>query len=70
MLRQLPQNNIEEQMPQLLQDEVRDAINKMKKGNAPGIDGSTTELLQGGGETVVRAMHTLVTKIQQVDDIP
>src|SRR6218665_328383 len=49
-----------EQMPQTLQDEVRDAINTMRKGKAPGIDGITTELLQGG---VVKTMHTLVTKI-------
>ena|SRR6218665_1059643 len=62
VLTQLLINNTEEQMPQFLQDEVRDAVNKMKKGKAPGIDGITTELLQGGGgETVVKAMHTIVT---------
>ena len=57
-------------MPTFLQEEVRDAVNKMKKDKAPGKDGITTELLQGGGETVVKGMHTLVTKIQQEEEIP
>ena len=70
ILTELSINNTEEQMPQFLQEEVRDAINKMKKDKAPGIDGITTELLQGGGEAVVKAMHTLVTKIQQEEEIP
>ena len=31
---------------------------KIIKENAPGMDGVTTELLQGGGETVVKAIKS------------
>jgi len=52
-------------MPNVLQDEVRYAINKMKQDRAPGIAGITTKLLQGGEKAVFKAMHILVTKINK-----
>jgi len=52
VLTRLPINNTEKQMPKFLQYEVRYDMNTMPTVKAPGIDEITTELLQGGGETI------------------
>lgn len=49
---------------------VRDVINKVKIDDASGMDVFTKDLLQGGGETIDKAIHALFfTNIQQEKDI-
>jgi hypothetical protein len=69
-LDEIPINNKDEDMPDFMESEVKAAISNMKKNKSPGFDGITTELLQGGGETIVKAMHTLVNKIHHEEQIP
>lgn len=39
-------------MPSL--DEVKEAINKMKGGKAPGVDGVSLDILKADGEPIVK----------------
>lgn len=41
----------------------------MNENKAPGMIRITAKLLLGGREVVVKAMHTVVTKIQQEEEV-
>lgn len=58
VLTELPVNSTEEQISKFLKEEVRNAINKMKKNNTPGRGRITTKVLQGEREKAVKATHT------------
>lgn len=44
-------------------------MHKIKQDKSPGLNGVTTNQLQGAEEPVVKAMHTLVAEIQQEQKI-
>ena len=54
----------------ILYAEVEGAINTLKRNKSPGSDGITAELLQAGGEQLVRQMHTLCNKAWKEGTIP
>ena len=47
----------------ITRDEIRNAIHKLKKGKAAGIDSITIELLRAGGDVTTEVLYELFTKI-------
>jgi hypothetical protein len=61
--------NVEE--PQdILYSEVKEAIRTLKKNKSAGADGITAEMLQAGGEPLVRHIHRLCNKAWHEGTIP
>ena len=54
----------------ITRDEIRNAMHKMKKGKAAGIDSITIELLRAGGDVTTEALYELFTKIWDKEEIP
>ena len=54
----------------ILCSEVQDAIHTLKINKSPGSDAITVEILQAGGEQLVRQMHKLGNKAWDVGTIP
>jgi len=52
------------------EDEISKAVNKLKTNKAAGLDGIPAELLQCGGETVVKGMTQLFNTIWHTEDVP
>jgi len=50
--------------------EINKAINKLKKNKAAGLDGIPAELLQYGGEAVVKELTQLFNTIWHTEDVP
>jgi hypothetical protein len=50
--------------------EVKEAIDKIKKGKAPGLDDIPIELWQCGGEESTRVLHRLVCKVWELGKWP
>jgi hypothetical protein len=63
-------NNEDEDEPDLLVEEVRAAISKLKTRKAPGVDGIEGDLIRNGGETMVKVMHKICSKIWQTGTFP
>jgi hypothetical protein len=51
--------DMEEETPEIMAEEVKYAMNLMKKGKSPGEDGIQLEMLQLGGEEVVKILTRL-----------
>ncbi len=51
--------------PSILYSEVKNAVNHLRKGKAPGIDNIPAELIKESGEEGLRVMHMLCNKIWQ-----
>ena len=51
-------------------DEISKAVNKLKKNKAAGLDGLPAELLQYGGEAVVKGLTQLFNTIWHTEDVP
>ena len=60
----------EEQEPEVLRDEVRRAVNKLKNNKAPGMDNISSEMLKAGGETTVTVLKSIIDKIWENGDWP
>ena len=58
-----PDLNFEHQEPIPLLEEITSAIEQLKSGKSPGLDGIPAELLKHSGEAGVAAIHHLCTKI-------
>ena len=54
----------------ITRDEIRNAMHKMKKGKAAGIDSITIELLRAGGDIITEVLYELFTKIWDKEEIP
>src|SRR3984885_5551804 len=57
VLEELPVNNKEEQMMNIMRSEVETAIKNLKRKKAPGEDTITAEMIQAGGQCSVEMMH-------------
>ena len=53
----------------ITRDEIRNAMHKMKKGKAAGIDSITIELLRAGGHVTTEVLYELFTKIWDKEEI-
>ena len=53
----------EEYEPEVMMDEIRAAIKKLKNNKSAGLDGVTAEMLKAGGETVVKALKVIIDDI-------
>lgn len=60
----------DEHEPDILESEVRAAIDKIKQRKAPGIDGIEDELIKNGGDAMVRIMHKICDKIWATGEFP
>ena len=49
MLEELPENNRQERMLDILEEEIAAAIKNLKRKKAPGEDNITAEMIQAGG---------------------
>ncbi len=56
-----PSNDSDEPCP--TEDEVETAIKKLKKYKACGVDGVYGEMLKAGGDTMVKILHRLFTRV-------
>jgi L-rhamnose mutarotase len=54
----------------ILYSEVEEAIRTLKRNKSPGSDGITAEMLQAGGEQLVRHIHKLCNKAWHKGTIP
>ncbi|CAF1621865.1 unnamed protein product, partial [Adineta ricciae] len=54
----------------ILYSEVENAINKLKKNKSPGNDEITAEMLQAGGESLIRKIHELCNRAWNEENIP
>ena len=61
---------IAEDPQDILYAEVQAAIDMLKKNKSPGSDGITAEMLQAGGEQLVRQMHKLCNRAWHEGTIP
>ena len=51
-----------EEAQNILYSEVEEAIRTPKRNKSPGSDGITAEMIQAGGEQLVRQIHLLCNK--------
>ena len=70
VLEEMPQNNNQDRLGQILKGEIEEAIKNQKKRKAPGEDNITAEMIREGEECSVDMMHTLCNKIYQEKRCP
>ena len=70
VLNELETRNEDQTMENFLEEEVREAIQALKTRKAPGVDNITSEMLQAGGESSVKMMHTLCNNIYEEKKCP
>ena len=73
MLLEIPaevDRELEEDAPELLRQEIEDAISHLKKGKAPGIDMISAEEITAAGEEGVDALFSLCRKIWRQEEFP
>ena len=59
-----------EEPQNILYSEVEEAIRTLKRNKSPGSDGITAEMIQAGGEQLVRQIHLLCNKAWNESTIP
>ena len=59
-----------EEEPEVLESEIEAAIKKLKTDKAMGMDQIPAEALKAGGQTVVRAMKSIIDLIWQTGEWP
>ncbi|CAF4160208.1 unnamed protein product [Rotaria sordida] len=57
----------QDKLPSL--NEVKEAINKMKSGKAPGIDSISVDLLKVGGEPIAIWLHEIIVEIWETEEM-
>jgi hypothetical protein len=70
ILDSLWKDQTQEPIADLLMCEVTDAIAKLKKGKAAGIDGVVAELIKGGGDAVASSMFDICQKAWNEEKFP
>ena len=68
-LEMIAPTSIEEQQ-NILYSEVEEAISTLKRNKSPESDGITAEMIQAGGEQLVRQIHLLCNKAWNESTIP
>ncbi len=63
-----PSNDSDEPCP--TEDEVETAIKKLKKYKACGVDEVYGEMLKAGGDTMVKILHRLFTRVWKEEKVP
>jgi len=64
------EDSLEQCLSDIDEDEISKAVNKLNKNKAAGLDGIPAELLQCGGEAVVKGMTQLFNTIWHTEDVP
>ena len=59
---------INEATPSL--DEVKEAVDRLRGGKAPGVCNVSAELLKAGGEAMIRGLHAVLTAVWQTGTVP
>ena len=59
-----------ESILEIKEDEIQNAMKKMKQGKAPGPDGITLELIMEGGEIILQHLRTLFTQCLKLGRVP
>ena len=57
-------------VPPIMEDEVEKALDRMKKGKAPGEDQLTADILKLGGPATVKILTKLFNKIIELEQVP
>jgi len=70
ILREMPPTNSAEHMEDFLEEEVKAAIQTLKRGKAPGEDNITAEMILAGGDSSISVLHTLCQKIYHEGKCP
>jgi hypothetical protein len=69
-VRQTEVHTVEKLVPGPNHLEVDIVIAKLKKYKSPGIDQTSVELIQAGGETLLSAIHKLIISIRDKEELP
>lgn len=59
-----------EEEPNVMEDEIRAAMKKIKRGKAPGVDQIPAEALKAGGETSIEMLKQVIDKIWATGEWP
>ena len=59
---------INEATPSL--EEVKEAVDRLRGGKAPGVCNISAELLKAGGEAMIRGLHAVLTAVWQTGTVP
>ena len=70
-LRDLPSMSVEEDIQPLGEDEIKAAIERMKRGKSPGVDNITVEELEAAAQgTGLKIMHRLCNMVWEQEELP
>ena len=64
-INEIPNPAESESFPAISIEDVREAVKKMKKKKAPGVDEITAEVLIAGGEPMIQMLHAIFTKVER-----
>jgi len=70
VLEELPVNNKQERMLNIMEGEIEAAIKNLKRKKAPGEDNITAEMIQAGGSCSVEMLHRLCNKFYNDKECP
>ena len=59
-----------ENVPPIMEDEVQKAVERTKKGKAPGEDQLTADILKLGGQATIKILTKLFNKIMELEQVP
>ena len=60
----------EEEIPPIIQSEVRKSIEDLKIGKSPGLDNIYSEYIKAGGEPLMNTLIHLFLQIQNTGKVP